>query len=327
MNNDLISIIVPIYNVEPYIRKCVDGILSQTYTNLEIILVDDGSTDNCPSICDDYANNDNRVIVIHKANGGLSDARNKGLDFMNGAYVAFIDGDDWVNEFYIENLYNLIVATKSSISITSMSSCIKMIDVKKQDVKKDIKIFSNIESCENSLYGILFDVSVASKLFKKDLFNNLRFPVGEIYEDLLIIPQILSNSYRICFSEYYDYFYLKRQNSIMREEFSLKHLFMCVAVLDLYNLIGTKVPVDALEYRLFHSYVSVMQKLILSNNHKKYKIVFNTISREILISLFKVILNRKASRRTILKALFMSIHPSVFLFFFKIYTMVKKQIE
>ena len=104
----LVSIIVPIYKVEPYLRRCLDSIVNQTYTNLEIILVDDGSPDNCPQTCDEYAAKDNRIIVIHKENGGLSDARNIGLDIWKGDYISFVDSDDWVEKKYIEIFKNLV---------------------------------------------------------------------------------------------------------------------------------------------------------------------------------------------------------------------------
>lgn len=104
MYTPLVSIIVPIYKVEPYLRRCVDSIVCQTYTNLEIILVDDGSPDTCPQICDEYANKDKRIVVIHKKNGGLSDARNAGLNSCKGEYISFIDSDDYVDYDFIESL-------------------------------------------------------------------------------------------------------------------------------------------------------------------------------------------------------------------------------
>ena len=116
---DLISVVVPIYNVENYIKKCVDSILSQTYKNLEIILVDDGSPDNCPQICDEYAQKDNRIKVIHKENGGLSDARNAGIDISKGKFITFIDSDDYIEKDYVEVLYNSIKENASDMAIGS----------------------------------------------------------------------------------------------------------------------------------------------------------------------------------------------------------------
>ena len=110
---DLISVVVPIYNVENYIKKCVDSILSQTYKNLEIILVDDGSPDRCGEICDKWTKKDNRIKVIHKENGGLSDARNSGIEIAKGDYLSFIDSDDYVNKDFIKILYNLLIEDKN----------------------------------------------------------------------------------------------------------------------------------------------------------------------------------------------------------------------
>ena len=113
----LISIVLPIYNVENYIEKCMESVLNQTYKNIEIILVDDGSPDNCPIICDQYVKEDNRVKVVHKENGGLSDARNAGIKVANGDYITFIDSDDYVDKDYVEFLYNTIEETDADIAI------------------------------------------------------------------------------------------------------------------------------------------------------------------------------------------------------------------
>ena len=130
----LVSIIVPIYKVEPYLRRCLDSIVNQTYTNLEIILVDDGSPDGCPQICDEYAAKDNRRVVIHKENGGLSDARNAGLDSCKGEYVSFVDSDDWVDEKYIEILLNLATKENADVAKATGKGLLKII---KAFFKKD----------------------------------------------------------------------------------------------------------------------------------------------------------------------------------------------
>ena len=117
MPQPLVSIIVPIYKVEPYLRRCLNSIVNQTYTNLEIILVDDGSPDGCPQICDEYAAKDKRIVVIHKKNGGLSDARNTGLDICKGEYISFVDSDDWVDEGYIEKLLSFTQKENADIAI------------------------------------------------------------------------------------------------------------------------------------------------------------------------------------------------------------------
>ena len=115
--NPLISIIVPVYNVEEYLDKCVESIVNQTYKNIEVILVDDGSPDNCPKMCDDWAKKDKRIKVIHKKNGGLSDARNKGIDESKGEYLSFVDSDDYITDNYVELLYNIISKEHADISM------------------------------------------------------------------------------------------------------------------------------------------------------------------------------------------------------------------
>ena len=121
MENQLISIIVPIYNVEKYLKQCIESIISQTYRNIEIILVDDGSPDNCGKICDEYSQKDKRIIVLHKENGGLSDARNKGIDIAKGDYLTFVDSDDFVNIDYIEKLYNSIKFNNTKLAQCGIS--------------------------------------------------------------------------------------------------------------------------------------------------------------------------------------------------------------
>ena len=121
MDNELISIVIPIYNVEKYIEKCLDSVIKQTYKNIEIILVDDGSPDNCGKICDSYANNDKRIQVIHKENGGLSDARNVGIERANGKYITFVDSDDYIELDYIEYLYTLIKKYNTKISFCKVN--------------------------------------------------------------------------------------------------------------------------------------------------------------------------------------------------------------
>ena len=144
---DLVSVIIPVYKVEKYLHRCVESILGQTYKNVEVILVDDGSPDNCGEMCDVFAKRDHRVRVIHKKNGGLSDARNAGIEIAKGKYLSFLDSDDWVHPKYIEKLYYLMMTTKSDIA-----AC-KFIRTSSEDILADtsnveIHEFSNVEALE-----------------------------------------------------------------------------------------------------------------------------------------------------------------------------------
>lgn len=225
--NSLISVIVPIYKVEKYLRKCIESILSQTYTNLEIILVDDGSPDKCGEICDEYEKKDSRIKVIHKKNGGLSDARNAGLDIMAGNYVAFVDSDDWIEPQMYEHLLAKLHYFHADISIGGVSCDLDdngIINTEKI-VSYDSAPFSegNVETMHR-----FFTTSWAAwdKLYKADLFRDIRYPVGEINEDEAIVLQLLSKCSRVCYSGEIFYHYMKRpgSGSITVSDFSVKKL-------------------------------------------------------------------------------------------------------
>lgn len=211
MIQPLISIIIPIYKVEPYLQRCLDSILNQTYSNLEIILVDDGSPDGCPQICDDYATKDNRIIVIHKKNGGLSDARNTGLDICKGDYISFVDSDDYVNEKYIEELFKISIKENADIVIAE-----NIQTAPQQNSKHFIKAYSNKDALIHlfSNNHIAFIVSWG-KLYKKHLFSTLRFPIGKFHEDEFTTYILFYNSKKIVYTSEILYYYYQRAGSIV----------------------------------------------------------------------------------------------------------------
>ena len=165
---DLITVIVPVYKVEKYIRRCIESIINQTYRNLEIILVDDGSPDDCGKICDEYAKKDNRIKVIHKENGGLSDARNKALDLANGKYVIFVDSDDYIEKNAIGYLYKLIQKYNTDIAIGLVNS---IYDGEKNSILKNkesnIKVYNKEQALETMLYNTEFTNMACNKHYKK----------------------------------------------------------------------------------------------------------------------------------------------------------------
>lgn len=217
MPHPLISIIVPVYKVEPYLRRCLDSIVNQTYSNLEIILVNDGSPDGCPQICDEYAALDNRIIVIHKENGGLSDARNAGLDICKGEYISFVDSDDWVEQSYIETLLHILEDSKADISIGNFTKSQSSYTYILKDFDRNYSILEPSQAIKN-LWDKNLDatfVTAWGKLFKRELYNNVRFPKGRIHEDEYTSYKLFYNSNRVVFLDAPLYVYFQREDSIM----------------------------------------------------------------------------------------------------------------
>lgn len=215
----LISVIVPVYKVEKYIHKCVDSILAQTLTDFELFLVDDGSPDNCGKICDDYAKKDNRIIVIHKENGGLSDARNVAIDRANGEYLTFIDSDDYVANNYLETLYIALLETHSDISIGNMTSFSeKGYD---EDFYKPTN-FRKVLQDKEEIFSTINRPCAPIKLYKRFLFDSIRYPVGRLYEDAFIWHELLAKANRVVLTGTNTYYYLLRTNSIMHQKYKLQ---------------------------------------------------------------------------------------------------------
>lgn len=221
MNDPLISVIVPIYKVEQYLDRCIQSIVNQTYCNLEIILVDDGSPDGCPEICDSWANRDNRIKVIHKENGGVSSARNAGLDFFSGDYVSFVDSDDWIEAELYENLLLACINQGAMLAVCGryvVTGDQKIVD--KCSVKAEV--LEPAEFAARMLIGDRCDCCVWDKLFHKSLWNEYRFPNGKIYEDIAVMykPVLKANCVAIVGKPLYNYY--RHSNSITKSPFTRK---------------------------------------------------------------------------------------------------------
>lgn len=215
MSQPLVSIIVPIYKVELYLRRCLDSIVNQSYTNLEIILVDDGSPDNCPQICDEYAANDNRIVVIHKENGGLSDARNAGLDICKGEYVSFVDSDDWVDEKYIEILLDLAIKENADISIGNHSFAYEDGSITKFSFES--KSYLKSEAIKKIiLYQTLPWGASWGKIYKRRIFLKYNFPVGKIHEDDYTSYKFIYEANKVICIDKSLYNYFQRNDSISK---------------------------------------------------------------------------------------------------------------
>ena len=220
IEKDKISVVVPIYNVEKYLERCINSIINQTYKNLEIILVDDGSTDNSGKIADKYKKIDSRIKVIHKNNGGLSDARNKGITIASGKYISFIDSDDYIAEDMISYLYKLIKDNNSEISICNFqqfSSIEEINDFKDFNINEsNIYNYTGVEMLQILLKGnISYGDYAWNKLYMLSLFNNIQYPIGKKMEDIGTTYKLYFNSKKVTIGTEKKYFYYKRNDSIL----------------------------------------------------------------------------------------------------------------
>ena len=224
---DLISVVVPIYNVEGFFPKCMESIISQSYKKLQIILVDDGSTDDCGNICDKYALKDSRIEVVHKSNGGLSDARNVGISMAKGKYITFVDSDDVLQRDAIYYLYTLLTQNKADISVCqkrNINEADEFCDVPKTKLVEAYVVKGNSRCVHDFLTEPNIGVTAWGKLYRIELFHSLSYPIGRYHEDLFTTYKIISLCEVIAVGFECKYYYRQRRESIMSQSFSLKHM-------------------------------------------------------------------------------------------------------
>lgn len=226
---ELISVIVPVYNVEKYLAECIESLLEQTYENYEIILVNDGSTDSSGIICDKYSQMNSRISVIHKRNGGLSSARNAGIEDAKGKYLAFVDSDDVVHPDYLKHMYKLALQYQGDIVACDFikgENCCWLDEIEYLDIRKDCNVIEKMNDRD-------VQVTVAwNKLYKRYFFDELklRYKEGKIHEDMFMSPKLLDNCKVMIMTSRKLYFYRQRENSIMTSKFSSKQLDILEAI-------------------------------------------------------------------------------------------------
>ena len=223
MYNPIISIIIPVYNVEKYLSKCIESVCMQSYTNLEIILVDDGATDRSSQICDIAAQMDKRIKVIHKNNGGLSSARNTGLANMTGDYVAFVDSDDYVHIDYIKKLYFNLINFNADFSVCSYKKIIKDEKYDFKSKSKNVNIFE-VDLAKVKILSRQIPIYAHGKLFKSYLIPHLQFPEKRLYEDIPTIWNVLKHISKVSYTSEKLYFYRQRENSIVNSKFEHRRM-------------------------------------------------------------------------------------------------------
>jgi len=297
--NPKLSIIVPIYKVEKYLPKCIDSILSQTFTDFELILVNDGSPDNCGRICDEYAKKDRRVIVVHKENGGLSSARNAGIKLSQGKYIGFVDSDDYIDEKMYEILYNNAELHSSDVVVCDYKkiNVNDTYDKNRHNNELNISHYTNIEALyqlypqklEPDMANKGRDVKwniICNKLFKRGIFEKLIFKEGRIHEDEFIIHQILYNCTKVTYISTILYFYVQSPNSIMRSTYSKSKLDKVYALKERADYF-MKIEEDTLGHLAYKSFLEsffwnyIIAKSELKNDRQELKKLKNTFASSI----------------------------------------------
>lgn len=296
----LISIIVPIYKVEKYLKKCIESILKQTYKNIEIILVDDGSPDNCGKICDDYKQMDKRIKVIHKNNGGLSEARNYGIREAKGDYLLFVDSDDFIAENICEILINNINKYSADMAICNFYYVFENKKAIKNEMssKKDVQVLEKENIIREYFLNYSVDLNVAwNKLYKKDIFkgkNAILFPVGKLHEDTYIMYKIYYNLNRLVRINKPLYYYRQRNDSII-SSFSIKNVEDIMGYIKDYYIFSKNVDEDLrqmIQIECIKQYIGCIRRSMKANIFNDVKYLIYDM-RNIIINNTKKIFNNK----------------------------------
>ena len=239
---DLISIVVPVYNVETYLRQCVDSVLQQTYSNIEVILVDDGSTDLSGSVCDEYATQDERVRVIHKKNGGLSDARNAGIEVAQGEYVGFVDSDDWIEADMVSCLYDACAESGADIAVAGFFR--DFVGSSYINVGFDKETLSGSEALYRLIEGRQIQDYACTKLYRLSLWKEIRFPFGKHYEDIRTVYRVFESADTVCTVPKALYHYRQRSGSISSEGLNSRKMEWLEAIREQENVLAQKMQGD-----------------------------------------------------------------------------------
>ena len=299
MEQPFISVIIPIYNVEKYLDRCMESVLNQTYKNLEVILVDDGSPDNSGKLADEWGKKDSRVTVFHKENGGLSDARNYALDKANGEYIVFVDSDDWLELDAINYLYELREKYDADFSIAENRRVTEISEAPEMDIA-DETLLSREEFLE-WFFKIKTQINVQyawAKLYKKELFSSVRYPVGMTDEDVPTTFAIACESKKIAYSNRVIYDYFVNENSITESKFGDRNFDLLRAwdlVIEIAEKKGCSSQIQAMaKMNRARADFGLLVNLAQSSNYKTDKIKYASEKKTLLKSLrsnFRLLMN------------------------------------
>ena len=313
----MISIIVPVYNVEKYICRCIDSILAQTYKDFELILVDDGSTDSSGKICDDYKERDKRIKVIHKENGGLSSARNVGIDVAEGDYIGFIDSDDYIRKDMYEILYKCIQKNNCDISICNylfIDEDGNGVTHMNNDLPIKDEIISGYEAIEKMCsYKGFYYITAWNKLYNKHIISSNKFPIGRVHEDVFNSYKILFNSNKVgCVYEPL-YYYTINSNGITHKAFNIKRLDILYAYIErikfskINNLDLLKITTEKLFWDEMIKYY-----FMLDNKSSEVKNIYKDLRKKSIYLIPNLIYNHDYNWKNKVAILLFLFNPNIY---------------
>jgi len=308
--NDLISIIVPVYNVEKYLPRCVKSLINQTYENIEIILINDGSPDNCPQICENYARNFKNIKLIHQENLGLSAARNAGIDIANGEFLTFVDSDDYIHKNFLEILKNhidensVLLSMSSYLKVNDLTSYLGEINTK----NTQLKVYNDAQAME-MLINDQSTCTAWGKLYQKDLFKDIRYPLNKLMEDMFVIPELFKNAKLIAIDNQPLYFYNQEGVSITRSDFSYRKMDLIEATKLWKNQTELNYPF-LVEKATMHYYATILNILQpLSNMNDKFGILkYQFYRKEVLTNYKQIIKSKYTTRNNKIKILLLKLN-------------------
>ena len=326
MNTPTLSIIVPIYNAEKYLNNCITSIIEQPFIDFELILVNDGSPDGCPNICESWAKTDKRIKVINKKNGGLSSARNLGLQMSKGNYITFIDPDDEIDQYtYIENIS--ILLCDISIDMLQFPTYFHYgASFGYKDTQKSRILCGTEEIFTNWWEGNILNFSICNKIIKKEFFNNIKFPEGHVFEDMFLISDFANLLNKVLISEKGCYYYYYRENSITTSIYTLqKNLDHFTAQFKNYKMLYS---IDSLKQCRVIAYLRVYRRLLIINkDYPKYDIKKEIKLLKKYVPSFNDIKISDAKIKDKIHILLIRSNPYIFQYTYNIYINIKRLIK
>ncbi|WP_270312668.1 glycosyltransferase family 2 protein [Ligilactobacillus agilis] len=324
MSQPLVSVIIPVYNVEKYLRRCLDSVLKQTYRQLEIILVDDGSTDSSGKIVDEYAKKDARIVVIHQENGGLSNARNHGIDIATGEYLTFIDSDDYVVEDYVEYLYNLLARNdfKAKLALCSLKTIFTQTDGFIDAGNGTVQTLSGKKAIEMMCYHDLVDTCAYAKLAKKELYDHVRFPEGKLFEDIATTYLLFDQCDIVECGFVAKYFYMIRGDSIVTSGFKPGKLDLLAMTDKMAEYVNQKYPelkAATLRRQVYARFSTLNQMLTVKDYIQERNEILSFLKR----NKAQIMKNPRAPKRDKLGYLMLTFGFGFYKFAWKFYLKIK----